>query len=92
MVVEVLYITPLHVCSHAIRTCWQSFDKGDNGGPKDRILVNRVGNKFKHSSTLEHIVVTVYIKGISRAVLQELARHRMSSPSVKSSRYVLAKS
>lgn len=81
--------TALDVCASAIRTCWQSFDKSDNGGEKDRDLIERVGNKFKHSSTLEHLVYTFYIQGISRALLQELARHRMASPSVKSTRYTL---
>jgi len=81
--------TPLEVCSHAIRTCWQSFEKSDNGGEKDRALIDRVGNKYKHSSTLEHLVYTFYIKGISRALLQELARHRIASLSVKSTRYTL---
>jgi thymidylate synthase (FAD) len=81
--------TPLDICSHAIRTCWQSFEKGDSGGEKDKALIDRVGNKYKHSSTLEHLVYTFYIKGISRALLQELARHRIASLSVKSTRYTL---
>jgi len=89
MTVTLLHHTPLQICSNAIRTCWQSFDKSDNGGQKDRELIDRVGNKFKHSSTLEHITYNFYIKGISRALLQELARHRMASLSVKSTRYTL---
>ena len=89
MKVTLLHYTPLTVCSNAIRTCWQSFDKSDNGGEKDKELIDRVGNKFKHSSTLEHLSYNFYIKGISRALLQELARHRMASLSVKSTRYTL---
>lgn len=89
MEVKLLNHTPLWVCSNAIRTCWQSFDKSDNGGQKDIELIDRVGNKFKHSSTLEHLFYNFYIKGISRALLQELARHRMASLSVKSTRYTL---
>lgn len=89
MQVSLLHNTPLTVCSNAIRTCWQSFDKSDNGGEKDRDLIDRVGNKFKHASTLEHLAYNFYIKGISRACLQELARHRMTSLSVKSTRYTL---
>jgi len=87
--VTLLHHTPLHICSNAIRTCWQSFDKSDGGGEKDRDLIDRVGNKLKHSSTLEHLSYNFYIKGISRALLQELARHRMASLSVKSTRYTL---
>ena len=89
MEVKLLNFTPLWICSNAIRTCWQSFDKGDNGGEIDKELINRVGNKFKHASTLEHLHYNFYIKGISRALLQELARHRMASLSVKSTRYTL---
>lgn len=87
--ITLLHYTPLHICSNAIRTCWQSFEKGDGGGEKDIELIDRVGNKFKHASTLEHLYYNFYIKGISRACLQELARHRMASFSVKSSRYTL---
>ncbi len=89
MKITLHHYTPLVVCASAIRTCWQSFDKSDNGGKKDRELIDRVGNKFKHASTLEHLVYNFYIEGISRALLQELARHRMASLSVKSTRYTL---
>ncbi len=89
MIVTLLQNTSLEVCASAIRTCWQSFDKSDNGGQKDKELIDRVGNKFKHASTLEHLFYTFYIQGVSRALLQELARHRMASLSVKSTRYTL---
>ena len=89
MKVTLMHHTPLDVCAHAIRTCWQSFDKSDNGGDKDKALIDRVGNKYKHASTLEHLVYTFYIEGVSRALLQELARHRIASLSVKSTRYTL---
>lgn len=89
MKVTLQHFTPLVICADAIRTCWQSFDKSDSGGEKDRELIDRVGNKFKHASTLEHLVYNFYVEGISRALLQELARHRMASLSVKSTRYTL---
>ena len=89
MKVELLQNTSLKVTAHAIRTCWQSFEKSDNGGESDLALIDRVGNKFKHASTLEHLSYTFYLSGISRALLQELARHRMASLSVKSTRYTL---
>ena len=89
MEITLMHHTPLDICAHAIRTCWQSFDKSDEGGEKDKALIDRVGNKYKHASTLEHLVYTFYIKGISRALLQELARHRVASLSVKSTRYTL---
>jgi len=89
MDIKILQHSSLEICAHAIRTCWQSFDKSDEGGEKDKDLIDRVGNKFKHASTLEHLSYTFYISGVSRALLQELARHRMASPSVKSTRYTL---
>lgn len=89
MQVSLLHYTPLNICSHAIRTCWNSFNKGDSGGDVDKGLIDRVGNKLKHKSTLEHLYYTFYIQGISRALLQELSRHRIASLSVKSSRYTL---
>ncbi len=89
MNITLMQHSSLEVCAHAIRTCWQSFDKSDEGGEKDKDLIDRVGNKFKHASTLEHLTYTFYIAGVSRALLQELARHRMASPSVKSTRYTL---
>lgn len=58
-------------------------------GNKDKELVERVGNKFKHKSVLEHIVCSFDIDGVSRALLQELARHRTASLTVKSTRYTL---
>jgi len=89
MQITLMHHTPLEVCAHAIRTCWQSFDKSDEGGDKDKALIDKVGNKYKHASTLEHLAYTFYIQGVSRALLQELARHRMASLSVKSTRYTL---
>lgn len=87
--IELLNYTPLNICSMAIRTCWDSHDRSDNGGPDDQKLIEKVGNKNKHSSTLEHLYYNFYIKDISRALLQELARHRIASLSVKSTRYTL---
>jgi len=58
-------------------------------GEKDKALIDRVANKNRHSSTIEHLYYNFKIDGISRACLQELARHRMASLSVKSTRYTL---
>lgn len=103
MEVTLLHYTPLAVASKAIRTCWDSGNKADTNlvllkpnssvvpecGPNDKALIDRVSNKFKHSSTIEHLSYNFYIEGVSRALLQELARHRMASLSVKSTRYTL---
>ena len=47
--------------------------------------------KAGHDSILEHINLTYSIKGISRALLQELSRHRHISLSVESTRHTLKK-
>lgn len=60
-------------------------------GDKDKELIERVGNKFKHKSVLEQLVYWFDIDGISRACLQELARHRTARLTVKSTRYTLHK-
>lgn len=88
MEVTLLYFTPIFIASRAIRTCWDSHIKSDEG-KADLDLIYRIGNIKKHKSTLEHLNYTFYIKGMSRAALQELARHRIASMSVKSSRYTL---
>ena len=84
MKVELLHHTPLYIADKAIAKCW---DKEYDDVNYERI--KRVGIKFKHASTLEHINYTFDIDGISRACLQELARHRHTSLSVKSTRYTL---
>lgn len=58
-------------------------------GEKDKALIARVGNKMKHKSVLEQLVYWFDIADISRACLQELARHRTARLTVKSSRYTL---
>jgi len=58
-------------------------------GDKDRKLIYKVGNKLKHKSVLEQLVYWFEIDGISRACLQELARHRTARLTVKSTRYTL---
>jgi thymidylate synthase (FAD) len=95
MKVTLLHNTPLYINAVGARTCWDSHGKSDTGlseewcGDKDKELIHRVGNKLKHQSILEHVSYNFYIDGVSRACLQELARHRMASLSVKSTRYTL---
>ena len=82
--VKILHYTPLWVADKAIGKCWNK-PKGEC----DVERIKRVALKFKHNSTIEHILYNFDIDGISRALLQELARHRMANLSVKSSRYTL---
>lgn len=86
MKVVLLHNTPLDIADLAIGKCWDKKSK-DETHKLERI--ERVGNKNKHASTLEHVNYTFDIDGISRACLQELARHRHQSLSVKSTRYTL---
>lgn len=78
----------LSLVIQATRTCYDSMDKSDNLGEKDLALLKKIIDS-KHESVLEHLVFTFKIEGISRACLQELARHRIASYSVKSTRYTL---
>lgn len=87
MEVTLLHYTPLEIADHAIGKCWDK--PTEEGKPCNIERIHRVGNKHKHASTLEHLSYNFDIDGVSRALLQELARHRMASYSVKSSRYTL---
>jgi len=84
--VELMHYTPLAISDLAIGKCW---GKGCFEDEKLIQRMDRVANKFKHASTIEHTSYNFNIKDVSRALLQELARHRISSFSVKSTRYTL---
>ena len=105
MEVTLLHNSPLEVVIKAIRKCYASEGKSDSGksfrghddsfkdakwelGPKDKALIRHI-IKSDHTSTLEHLTFSFDIDGLSRAALQELARHRHASLSVKSTRYTL---
>jgi thymidylate synthase (FAD) len=81
--------SPLEACSDSIRIAYQSQDK-KRDKQKELDLVKRVGNQMKHGSTLEHIVMHFYIENMPRFILQEWARHRMQSMTVKSTRWTLS--
>ena len=88
MTVELLHATPLIVADIAIGQCWNTGTKEDTYEMQKRM--DRVANKNKHGSTIEHINYSFQITGLPRFVLQELARHRHQSLSVKSSRYTIS--
>ena len=89
MKITLISYTPLYVADTAISKCWNTECKNNYEDMVQRI--DRVANKNKHSSTIEHLVYSFDIDGISRACLQELVRTRISSFSVRSSRYTLSK-
>lgn len=76
--------SPMKLLELCIRNCYKSEDKITDDSWKSIIkLVLDNG----HTSTLEHVSFTFRII-TSRDVLQEIARHRIASYSVESSRYV----
>lgn len=87
MEVKLISNTPLEIADIAICKCYGNEPHSDSEKVKARI--NRVANVSKHASTIEHLSYSFDIDGISRACLQELARHRVASYTVKSSRYTL---
>jgi thymidylate synthase (FAD) len=88
MKVEIINHTPLEVALEAGLICTDSEDKIDQYNAEEFIgkLV-----KSGHESVIEHIYYNIRISGVSRALLQELARHRHASLSVKSTRWALKK-
>ena len=88
MKVQLLNKPDISIIIEATRTCYDSMSKSDNLGEKDLALLEKIIDS-KHESVLEHMVFTFKITDISRACLQELARHRIASYSVKSTRYTL---
>ena len=87
MIVRLLHATPLEVVDIAICKCYSN--KPHDELEKIQARITKVANVSKHSSTIEHLNYSFDIDGISRAVLQELARHRIASYTVKSTRYTL---
>lgn len=69
------------------RLCYMSFDRPN---PATRRNVDYLANILRqgHESVLEHASVTFLVRGVSRALLTELTRHRHLSFSVVSQRYV----
>ena len=68
-----------YLCGLAAATCTRS-------GEPYKALKHSL--KSGHESVLEHVSFTFRIRGISRACLAQLTRHRLASFSVQSQRYV----
>lgn len=82
MNVELISITPNceEVIEQAGRTCYQS----KVGNPK----IIQAWIKSGHESVIEHSSATFKINGVSRSLTHQLVRHRISSFSQQSQRYV----
>jgi len=88
----------------AARTCYDSFNRANHDYIKHGLyreehvlpsdyeseLAESLVHVHHHESISEHVVVSYEVRGVSRGVLQELARHRIgTSMSVKSTRYTM---
>ena len=102
MEVKLLHSTPLWICSAAIRRCWASEGKSDTFiddrdgavvcGTKDKELIERIGNKLKHKSTLRHVTYIFDCSDVSTKTLLALTRHCVGKDiSVESTRYTTSK-
>jgi len=59
-------------------------------GVKDSSLLNDLAWTYFHHSILEHANLSYLVRGTSRGVLQEHARHRIQAISVRSTRYTMS--
>ena len=101
--VSLLHVTPLVVADIAGRTAYDSFNKAEHEQVKSFPLTRNIWNTdidsskllnqlawvHFHHSVLEHINFSFHIQNMSRGVLQELARHRIASYTVRSTRYTM---
>ena len=90
MKVKLKHCTPMYIAVEAALTCTGNENKAleykDN---PEKFLIKLIDKG--HESVIEHLVCTFKISDISRALLQELARHRHISLSVLSTRWALHK-
>ena len=77
-----------HNAAYAMLTCHANTGKLKETDP--RVFIEKA-IKEEHESILEHITLTYEVNNLSRACLQELARHRHISLSVESTRHTLEK-
>lgn len=86
--VECLKHTSPDIAEFAARMCTATADRcSPTLGGSVNFLKNLIDQG--HESVIEHLVYTFEIRGVSRALLQELARHRHISMSVESTRWAL---
>ena len=71
---------PIGICEQAASVCYDS-------KPTKAYRIAKSCMASGHMSVMEHISFTFHVKGISRACLAQLSRHRHISLSVRSQRY-----
>lgn len=77
------HVTPEFVVNEAVGMPYDT--------PPSSELTSKVIGIKKHLSCAEHVVLNFHVIGSSRLELQEHMRHRMASPTVKSTRYTIDK-
>ncbi|MGL4561881.1 MAG: FAD-dependent thymidylate synthase [Brevinema sp.] len=87
MRIKLLFISPdaEGVCEYGARICYDSNDKTTETS-REKFLPNLL--RSGHTSVFEHSSASFHIEGISRAASHQLVRHRLSSFSQRSQRYV----
>ena len=103
--VSLLQEAGLGVAEIAARTCYDSFENSENSCIKEAMehldthaineiedseLLSNLAWVHHHHSIIEHATLSFLIQGTSRGVLQEHARHRIQSISVRSTRYTMS--
>ena len=103
--VSLLQEAGLGVAEIAARTCYDSFENSENACIKEAMehldtqaineiedseLLSNLAWVHHHHSIIEHATLSFLVQGTSRAVLQEHARHRIQSISVRSTRYTMS--
>ncbi len=103
--VTLLQESGLGVAEIAARTCYDSFENSENACIKaapeqlDTDAINAIERSdllanlawvHHHHSIIEHATLSYLIRGTSRGVLQEHARHRIQAISVRSTRYTMS--
>jgi len=103
--VTLLQESGLGVAEIAARTCYDSFDNSENEAVRNAMetldidAINAIENSdllsnlawvHHHHSIIEHATLSYLVRGTSRGVLQEHARHRIQAISVRSTRYTMS--
>lgn len=70
------------------RNCYASWNRPNKATRRNEDYLRRTVFEQGHGSIAEHATATFYLKGVSRAFLAELTRHRHLSFSVRSQRFV----
>ena len=103
--VSLLQEAGLGVAEIAARTCYDSFENSENACIKEAMehldtqaineiedseLLSNLAWVHHHHSIIEHATLSFLVQSTSRGVLQEHARHRIQSISVRSTRYTMS--